>query len=313
MEATCQNVTPHPFPLLIVCGLSGAGKSTALGVFEDLRFFSVDGLPPSLAPKLASLFAGESQRQFQGMVLGVDVRHLSLQNDVSASWISVLEEMRGMGACPQVVFVEARTNVLLRRYAATRRPHPMIQVLAGDLQEDQGISLEEAINREREALLPLRALADLVVDTSDFSVHDLRRVIQEKWSSLDKKDKGLAIHLITFGFKYGPPSEADLVFDLRFLPNPYFDESLRPLTGRDEAIKAFVLGEDPGRTFLSKLQEFLLYLLPLYAEEGRYRVTIAIGCTGGRHRSVAVTEAVFQALKGARYPVSLEHRHMDLG
>ncbi len=311
METACENLDPASFPLLIVCGLSGAGKSTALGVFEDLRFFTVDGLPPSLAPKLSSLFKGESQRQFRGLVLGVDVRHFNLKKDIAAAWTSVLEKMKQQGACPQVIFVEARNNVLLRRYAATRRPHPMVQVLTDD--SDSGVSLEEAVSREREALMPLRHLADLVVDTSDYSVHDLRRVIQEKWSSLDAGGKGLATHLITFGFKYGPPSEADLVFDLRFLPNPYFVEALRPLSGQGAPIKEFVLGKDPGKTFLAKLQEFLLYLLPLYAEEGRYRVTVAIGCTGGRHRSVAVTEALFQTLKAAEYSVSLEHRHMNQG
>ncbi|WP_460032520.1 RNase adapter RapZ [Megalodesulfovibrio paquesii] len=302
------------FPVMVVCGLSGAGKSTALGVFEDLRFFTVDGIPPSLAPKLVQLFAGESRRKFQGLALGVDVR---TADDAASAWKLVLQEIKDLGATPQVLFLEARTPVLMRRYAATRRPHPMVQLVQmGQPQEGEGscsVGLEEAIALEKQALLPLRNLADLVVDTTDHSVHDLRRVIKDKWGALGQTGKGLSIHLITFGFKYGPPLEADLVFDLRFLPNPYFVEALRPLTGQDPAIVDYVLGKDPGKTFLNKLKEFLLYLMPLYDGEGRYRVTVAIGCTGGRHRSVAVTEAIFATFKAAGYPVSMEHRHMALG
>ncbi|MCA1945822.1 MAG: RNase adapter RapZ [Desulfovibrio sp.] len=312
METACENLKAAPFPLVIVCGLSGAGKSTALGVFEDLRFFTVDGIPPSLAPKLAGLFAGETRRQFRGLALGVDVRNVELKKGVADAWMTGMEEMKGLGASPQVLFLEARTAVLMRRYAATRRPHPMLQLLCGG-EESCSVGLEKAINLEADALLPLRGMADLVVDTSDHSVHDLRRVIKEKWGALDQNGKGLTIHLITFGFKYGPPSEADLVFDLRFLPNPYFVEELRPLTGKDPAIVDYVLGEDPGKTFLQRLREFLLYLMPLYDTEGRYRITIAIGCTGGRHRSVAVTEALHTTLKAAGYPVSMEHRHIALG
>lgn len=324
MEAACDNVSAA-FPLLIVCGLSGAGKSTALNVFEDMRFFTVDGLLPSLAPKMVSLFTGEKQRVFRGLALGVDVRQFDLKEDIAAAWTHVLEELRSLGACPQVLFVEARSSVLLRRYAATRRPHPMAQLLAaqggrdaahapgGEGDSCAGVGLEAAIEREREALLPLRQAADLVIDTSTYSIHDLRRMVREKWAAVELAGERLTIHCITFGFKYGPPTEADLVFDLRFLPNPYFVEELRPLSGRDQPIVDFVLAEEPGRTFLAKLREFLLYLVPLYEAEGRYRLTIAIGCTGGRHRSVAVAEAIHKTLRDAGHAVSLEHRHMALG
>jgi UPF0042 nucleotide-binding protein len=153
----------------------------------------------------------------------------------------------------------------------------------------------------------------MLVDTSDYSIHDLRRVLQDKWNFLKDKQYGLKVYLVSFGFKYGLPLEADMVFDLRFLPNPYFDDKLRPLTGKDEKVSGYVLGSGQGAEFASRLTEFIKFMLPQYAEEGRYRLTIAIGCTGGRHRSVAVTEHVFDSLSDSDYSVSLEHRHIALG
>lgn len=289
------------FPLVIVTGLSGAGKSTALNVFEDLRFFTVDGLPPSLAPKLVSLFHCQGSTSHRGLALGVDVQYRRFFGD----WSQALDEIQAAGAQPQILFVEAKTDVLVRRYATTRRPHPL---------ENEGYGLEQAIEEERERLAPLKHKAALVIDTSVYSIHDLRRTVQEKWSSLHQgRQRGMRVHLITFGFKYGAPSEADLVFDLRFLPNPYFDEALRPLSGKDKAIADYVLAEDPGKTFWEKFSDFLYYLLPLFEVEGRYRMTIAIGCTGGRHRSVAVAERLYSALMESDYTVSLEHRHLALG
>lgn len=290
----------HNFPLLIVTGLSGAGKSTALNVFEDLGFFSVDGVPAPLAPKLVDLFKAQMGFDDKGLVLGLDVRHRNFLKD----WEQALAEIEQQGTHPQIVFVEARTDVLVRRYATTRRPHPM---------ESDGRGLEQAIEFERELLEPLRSKAVLVLDTSLYSIHDLRRTIQEKWSSLEVPGTGLRVHVITFGFKYGAPSEADLVFDLRFLPNPYFEDSLREFSGKDKAVADYVLAQDPGKTFLAKFEDFLQYVVPLYQSEGRYRLCIAIGCTGGRHRSVAVAERIYASLKQNDYTVSLEHRHLDLG
>jgi len=295
MDKACQ------FPLVIVTGLSGAGKSTALNVFEDLRFFTVDGLPASLAPKLVSLFQGQGTLLHRGLALGVDVQYRGFFGD----WSQALDEMKAAGADPQILFVEARTDVLVRRYATTRRPHPI---------EGEGYGLEQAIEEERERLAPLKHKAALVLDTTVYSIHDLRRTVQEKWSSLHEgRTRALRVHLISFGFKYGGPSEADMVFDLRFLPNPYFDEALRPLSGKDKAVDEYVLDNEPGATFINKLIEFLAYLLPLFEQEGRYRLTIAIGCTGGRHRSVAVAERIYATLKKNDYTVSLEHRHLELG
>jgi UPF0042 nucleotide-binding protein len=288
------------FPLLVVTGLSGAGKSTALNVLEDLGFFSVDGLPASLVPKLGSLFQEQEQRPYRGLALGMDLR----QRDFMEQWQNALDELAAAGLAPQIIFIEAKPDVLVRRYATTRRPHPL---------EIEGLGLEQAIQEEFKVLQPIRHQATLIIDTSAFSIHDLRRKIQDKWMNLEGPARGLRVHLVTFGFKYGVPSEADMVFDLRFLPNPYFEEDLRPLSGKDRTIADYVLAKDPGKGFLQRLVDFLQYLLPMYAEEGRYRLTIGIGCTGGRHRSVAVAEAVLDSLRKSDYAVTLEHRHLELG
>ncbi|NJB66716.1 UPF0042 nucleotide-binding protein [Desulfobaculum xiamenense] len=288
----------NSFPVIILSGLSGAGKSTALKVFEDLGFVTVDGLPPNLIPELVDLFQRQREVYHRGLTLGLDVRH----SDFREKWTGALATMRNSGVEPRVVFVEASEEVLRRRYAATRRPHPL----------EQGIGLDRALVEERALLFPVRDVAEIVVDTSDYSIHDLRRTLQEKWNFLQDKRYGLHVYLVTFGFKHGVPTDADLVFDLRFLPNPYFEKALRPFTGRDKAVADFVLGSPAGREYLEKQLEFLHYVLPCYAREGRYRLTVAIGCTGGRHRSVAVAEAVFDSLRESDYAVFLEHRHLDL-
>ena len=292
------------YPLLLVTGLSGAGKSTVLNVFEDLGFFTVDGLPASMAPKLASLFLDTRDKRYKGLVLGLNIRQGEVLDEHYGNWQLALGEIRSLGLSPQILFVEARTEVLVQRYATTRRPHPL---------EGANLGLEQAILAEREQLEPLREKASLVLDTSNYSIHDLRRTVQGKWASMQTPHGGMRVHIITFGFKYAPPTEADFVFDLRFLPNPYFDESLRELTGKDEKIASYVLAKDPGKSFLGKLVNFIHYVLPLFNDEGRYRLTLAFGCTGGRHRSVAVAEQVYASLKNQDYAVSLEHRHMHRG
>jgi len=286
--------------VVIVSGMSGSGKSTALNVFEDMGFFCVDGLPARMAPALIELFQTSSATDYPGLAMGMDLR----QPDFAGQWKEVLDDIRHIGLRPTVLFTDSSDQVLLRRYATTRRPHPLASGSLG---------LEGALQREREILAPIRTQADLVIDTSHYSIHDLRRVIQEKWACLSCRSLGMRVHLISFGFKYGAPAEADTVTDLRFLPNPYFDEALRPLSGQDEVIAQYVLGQDPGREYLRRLLEFLDFTLPLYAAEGRYRLTMAFGCTGGRHRSVAVTEAVLDHLRRQDYTVSVEHRHFRLG
>jgi UPF0042 nucleotide-binding protein len=178
--------------------------------------------------------------------------------------------------------------------------------------EEEGIGLERALEKERIRIQGLRKIADMVLDTSVYTIHDLRRVIREKWNDLRHLTKTLRVHIITFGFKYGTPSEADMVFDLRFLPNPYFLPELKPLSGCDEAVVAYVLADNPGKEFLLRLTDFLLYVLEQYEAEGRFRLTIAIGCTGGRHRSVAVAEALAKTIRAKYAALTLEHRHLEL-
>lgn len=287
------------FSVIVVTGLSGSGKSTALKVFEDLGFFVVDGLPVGMTPKLVALFR-EQDSKHRGLVLGLDLRQI----DFPEEWRQAFTELKDQGVRIHIVFLEARLPELVRRYATTRRPHPL---------ESQSLGLEQALEAEKVLLDPLRKRADLVLDTTDYSIHDLRRAIQEKWTSLEQEVGVLRVHIISFGFKYGVPIESDLLFDLRFLPNPYFDKDLRPLSGKDRPVADFVLAQDPGRTFRRRFLNFLSYLLPLYLAEGRYRVTLALGCTGGRHRSVAVSELVCTAMRRKGYAVTLEHRHLELG
>jgi UPF0042 nucleotide-binding protein len=291
---------PEQKNVVIVSGMSGSGKSTALKVFEDMGFFCVDGLPARMAPALIELFFNSSAKDYPGLAMGMDLR----QPDFVGQWKEVLLDVQKFSVRPTILFTDSSNQILLRRYATTRRPHPLA---SGNL------GLEGALEREREILEPIRAQADLVIDTSHYSVHDLRRVIQDKWESLSSRSQGMRVHLISFGFKYGAPAEADMVTDLRFLPNPYFDEALRPMSGKDEAIARYVLDSNPGREYLRRLLEFLDFTLPLYALEGRYRLTMAFGCTGGRHRSVAVTEAVLAHLREQGFNVSVEHRHFSLG
>lgn len=287
------------FSVVVVTGLSGAGKSTALNVFEDLGYFCVDGLPATMLPKLVSLFLGKDSKH-RGLALGMDLR----QHDFLDQWNDAVQELSSKGIFVRVLFVEAKANALMRRYATTRRPHPL---------ESGEMGLEQALVKERAMLAPLRKDAELVLDTSEYSIHDLRRMIQERFSSKEHAGQGMRVHVMSFGFKYGVPAEADLVFDLRFLPNPYFVPELRPMSGKDKPVADYVFESEPGLTFKTKLLDFLQYLLPLYAAEGRYRVAVAIGCTGGRHRSVAMSELLFATLRDSGYSVTLEHRHFDLG
>lgn len=287
-------------PVCIVTGLSGAGKSVALRVFEDLGYFTVDGLPASLAPEMVGMMRRPSMEHFRGIALGMDLR----QNDFLRQLNGALLALAEGGTRAQVLFVEAHTATLLRRYAATRRPHPL---------ERGGFGLEAAIAAERDRLRPLREMADFVVDTSRLSIHDLRRIIQKRWTRGPENLHPLRVNLLSFGFKYGIPAEADFVFDMRFLANPYFDESLREKSGKDKAVADYVFAAPAAVEFRNKLTDLVLYMLPLMETEGRYRVTLAVGCTGGRHRSVAMAEYLRRVLRQSGYAVSMEHRHLELG
>ena len=286
--------------VVILTGLSGAGKSTALNVFEDLGFFCVDGLPSGMVDRLVHLFQKENPGNYRGLALGIDVR----QGDLLRDWEQAQGELRERGLRPQVLFLEASPEKLVQRYAETRRPHPLASFELG---------LEQAIRKEMELLQPLRQEVDLILDTSDFTLHDLRRALQRNWRFMKDPSLGLRVHLLSFGYKYGVPREADLIFDLRFLPNPHFEPDFKEVSGKSETVRNYVFQGDIGRDFKQRFLDFLLYILPLYAQEGRYRLAIGLGCTGGFHRSVAAAEEVFAVLKGEGYNASLEHRHLELG
>lgn len=284
----------------IVTGLSGAGKTTALRVFEDLRFFTVDGLPASLAPQMIAMMHQASMAHFTGIALGMDMRQSDFQQEIGET----LDALGRSGIHPFLLFVTADVTVLIRRYAQTRRPHPL---------EKEGMGLEASIMAEKKRLEFLQEHADFVVDTTSFSIHDLRRTIQQHFRLSRTHSHVLRVNLVSFGFKYGVPREADMVFDLRFLPNPFFVDALRPLSGRDQPVLDFIFADVVARTYKEKLFDLCDFILPYMEKEGRYRVTLALGCTGGRHRSVAFAVELAKYLRIAEYPTSLEHRHLELG
>ena len=283
-------------PIVLVTGLSGAGRSTALHVFEDLRLFTADGVPTVLIPDMIRLFRSPSMQHFRGMAIGLDLRGHDARDILEKSLHAVQRE----GVSPLLLFLEADGGVIIRRYAATRRPHPL---------EQDGVGLEKAVAAEAERLAFLREKADWIIDTTDYSVHDLRRRIQQHWKG--ENAHSVRVNVVSFGFKYGMPQDADMMFDLRCLPNPYFDERLRPLSGLDGRVAGYVFAEPSSREFRRRLIDFVCCALELCDAEGRYRCTVALGCTGGRHRSVAVAESLAQALRSREYAVAVEHRHMD--
>lgn len=285
--------------VFLLTGLSGAGKSTALKVLEDLRFLTIDGLPGHVAPDVVKALGRSSLRKFRGIALGLDI-HEAGSLDYLRATVDILRK-EGCFTKPRVIFLEASLNCLMRRYATTRRPHPL---------EREGFGLEAALKEEARRLAPLRQMADVVLNTSSFSIHDLRRAIQRHWHAGESRHT-LKVNIVSFGFKYGVPPDADMVFDMRFLPNPYEQESLRPRSGKDPDVAAYVFQTAEGREFRKRFLEFLLFTLPLMEKEGRYRLTIAIGCTGGHHRSVAVAETLARRLRQAGYLVALEHTHLD--
>lgn len=287
-----------PGQVFLLTGLSGAGKSTALKVLEDLRFLTIDGLPGHVAPDVVKALGRSSLRKFRGLALGMDIHEAGSPDYLRAT----VDILRNEGFfTPRVIFLEASLSCLMRRYATTRRPHPL---------EREGFGLEAALKEEARRMAPLRQMADVVLNTSSFSIHDLRRAIQRHWHAGESRHT-LKVNIVSFGFKYGVPPDADMVFDMRFLPNPYEQENLRPRSGKDPDVAAYVFQTAEGREFRKRFLEFLLFTLPLMEKEGRYRLTIAIGCTGGHHRSVAMAEVLARRLRQAGYPVALEHTHLD--
>lgn len=285
-------------PLCIVTGLSGAGKSTAIRAFEDLGFFTVDGLPASLAPDITAIMNKQAMSHFDGLAIGMDMREANFLEEFNKA----LLQLSAHGLSVNLVFLEASEADLLRRYAATRRPHPL---------ERRGMGLAAAITEERGKLKPIRDMADFVLDSSGFSIHDLRRAIHKQYSRAEKSDSHLRLNILSFGYKYGIPKDADFVFDLRFLDNPFFVDELRPLSGKDQKVATYVFKSGAADVFMEKLLALFKFVLPQMEAEGRNRVTIAMGCTGGRHRSVAVAERLARDLGQAGFSLALEHRNLD--
>jgi len=279
-------VTPG-LHIVVVTGMSGAGRSSALRVLEDLGYFCVDNLPPRLAPELVSLLGNDIAR----IGLGIDVRTGTFL--VGAE--KLIEELTAGGHEVEVIFLDCADDALVRRYSETRRPHPLAP----------GGDVLEAIGRERERLSSLRGRAKRVIDTSRLSVHDLRRLLVEHLSK--ENAVSMQVRIVSFGFKYGLPVDADLVFDVRYLANPHFIPELKPLTGRDAPVSDYVLQSTEAQELLADVKQLLDRTLPRYEREGKAYLTIAIGCTGGRHRSVALTEALGKML-GEKRTVSISHR-----
>ena len=281
---------------IIISGLSGAGKSKAASFMEDMGFFCVDNLPAPLIPKFAELgMAGTGE--YDRVVLITDVRS---GTNFSALFQS-LEALKGMKCPYRILYMDASDDVIIKRYKETRRSHPLAE---------ECDSLEGAIALERRMLAPLRDRAEFVVDTSDLSTAKLRGELLRLFGR-GSQEGAMTVSVTSFGFKHGLPREADLVFDVRFLPNPYYVQELRPRTGLDDGVRDYVFSGGAAGEFLEKLQDLVGFLLPKYVEEGKTALVVAVGCTGGHHRSVAIAHALAAYIRGRGYPVTESHR--DLG
>lgn len=281
---------------LFVTGLSGAGKSQTLRVLEDLGYFCVDNLPIPLVSQFAAL-ANRGPANFDRVAVGVDIREGAFFQEFWQSF----DRLKAEGHAVEVLFLDSGDDVLMRRFSETRRPHPLS--LAA------GLPLLEAIREERQRLAALRKRADRVVDTSLLSVAELRILLGKSYG-VPEPEGGMVVYLLSFGFKFGLPMDADMVFDVRFLPNPNYDPRLRPRTGKDLEVWSF-LQERGAEAFLGEFSGFLLSLLPRFAEERRSTLTIAVGCTGGRHRSVGIAEHLGLRLEKEGYRIRVAHRDID--
>ena len=277
--------------LVIVTGMSGAGKTIALKMLEDIGFYCVDNLPISLVDKFVQLVSEGTS--IEKAALGLDIR----SGEELGNLDEILENWRRSNVDVQVLFLDANDAVLIKRYKETRRTHP----LAG------AGRLENGIEKEREKLAFLKREADYIIDTSMLLTRELRKEL-EKIFLQDARYKNMYVTVLSFGFKYGVPEDADLVFDVRFLPNPYYDLNLRPLTGNDKPIQDFVMKHEESVEFLDKLDDMMRFLIPNYIKEGKYNLVIGIGCTGGKHRSVTITNKLAERLKQLPYSVKVEHR-----
>ncbi len=281
--------------IVIITGLSGSGRSFAIRALEDNGFFCVDNLPALLIPRFIDLCQGY-QEEIRRIALGVDLRGSRFLQALP----QVLADVRAAGHHVQVLFFDASDDVLLRRFSETRRPHP----LAG---QD---SILDGISRERKALEPIRALADKVIDTSDFNVHQLKNEMEAQFCQAPQTRR-MVLFFTSFGYKFGIPHDTDMILDVRFLPNPYFVNELRAKTGLEPEVRDFVLRDQETRAYLDRLYALLEFTLPLYEREGKSSLTLALGCTGGRHRSVVLVEELQKRLGDGNFRIHIKHRDID--
>lgn len=286
-------MSESPAHIVFVSGLSGSGKTTAMAALEDLSFYSVDNLPAQLVPQFLDLCA-KATPPIEKVALAIDAR----EEPFLRSFPEVVRELRTHGGQIDGIFLDCSNEILLNRYRETRRVHPL---------SPEG-SVEEGIERERRLLTEVSAMSNFQIDTSVLNVHQLKETVMQLVSG---RARGTVVNVISFGFRHGIPQAAELLFDLRFLPNPYFEESLRARTGVDSEVAEYVLKSQAGSAFFDRLTDFVEYLLPLYDGEGKAYVTIGLGCTGGHHRSVAVAQALAARLRGGSREVNVEHRDVE--
>ena len=282
--------------LLIVSGLSGAGKSVAMNALEDIGFFCIDYIPAGLLPSIMA-FSKAGDNQLKRVALSMDVRGCRSKEEIEQG----LEQLDQQGISYEILFLDASDDVLVKRYKETRRTHP----LAGLGRVDEGI------RKERKALEFLKKDADYILDTSQLLTRELKAEL-DKIFVQDQKFKNLMITVLSFGFKYGIPADSDLVFDVRFLPNPYYVEGMRPLSGNDAPVRDYVMGFETAQVFAEKLEDMIRFLIPNYISEGKHQLIISIGCTGGKHRSVTLANELYRRLSNAKdYGIRIEHRDLE--
>jgi UPF0042 nucleotide-binding protein len=281
--------------IIIITGLSGSGKSTAMAALEDSGFYCVDNMPVALLPKFLELPI-ESETEIAGIAFVMDLR----EKGFLAEYEAICASLKKKGYHFEILFLEAEEDVLVQRYSTTRRQHPL----------SQGKGLLEGIATEKQQLKDLRAAADKIIDTSNYNVHELKAKILE-FARKRKKLAPMRIQVVSFGFKYGVPHDADLIIDVRFLINPYFVPELKALDGEDSKIKDFILDHAETQAFLVKYLDLLDYLIPMYEKEGKAYLTVAVGCTGGRHRSVTIARTIFSHIRKTTKQIEIVHRDID--
>lgn len=280
--------------LVVITGLSGAGKSHALKCFEDVGYFCIDNLPPALLPTFVEL-CHQQGGEIKNVALGIDIRERVFFGDL----VGILQRIKQLGHSVELLFLEARDEILVRRFSESRRPHPLLPDLP----------VLEGVRFEKERLAELRGHADRIIDTSNLSVHELRDLLTRQFSE-DRGERRLTISLITFGYKFGVPFDIDLLFDVRFLRNPFFVPELKPLTGEDPRVINYVLSDPDAVPFLEHLEQLFKFLLPLFERERRSYLNIGIGCTGGRHRSIAIAKRLQDSFASSGYHATVSHRDL---